>query len=330
MAEDRIRVIMRHLQNSSNNQEEKALFHLTSAHTTSVYSNPSEFQYTIDNSLLTWEQRKFYEENGFIVFRKLIEDDLLEECRQHFVDICEGKASKGNMILMKDVSLKDTNVKGEYLYNKVQDIVWDEVFSKYILHPKILNIVECFTGPNIKAVHSMLISKPPDSGKKTSVHPMHQDLHYFPFRPENRIVAAWTAMENINEDNGCLFVQPGSHKGPLYPHGYPEQMVNKAYHGAIGFERKPIANLVMEKGDTVFFHPLLLHGSGVNKTKGFRKAISCHYAASECHYIDVTGTTQEEIAIEVAQMARRKGLEMSFEDVWRHKSRLARGLEITL
>jgi ectoine hydroxylase-related dioxygenase (phytanoyl-CoA dioxygenase family) len=23
----------------------------------------------------------------------------------------------------------------------------------------------------------------------------------------------------------------------------------------------------MEKGDTVFFHPLLIHGSGINKTK---------------------------------------------------------------
>lgn len=27
----------------------------------------------------------------------------------------------------------------------------------------------------------------------------------------------------------------------------------------------------MEKGDTVFFHPLLIHGSGINKTSGFRK-----------------------------------------------------------
>lgn len=25
--------------------------------------------------------------------------------------------------------------------------------------------------------------------------------------------------------------------------------------------------LEMEKGDTVFFHPLLLHGSGINKTQ---------------------------------------------------------------
>ena len=31
--------------------------------------------------------------------------------------------------------------------------------------------------------------------------------------------------------------------------------------------------LEMEAGDTVFFHPLLIHGSGANKTKGFRKVV---------------------------------------------------------
>lgn len=47
-------------------------------------------------------------------------------------------------------------------------------------------------------------------------------------------------------------------------------------------------DLEMEPGDTVFFHPLLVHGSGVNKSTGTRKAISCHYAAAECSYIDVS------------------------------------------
>lgn len=44
-------------------------------------------------------------------------------------------------------------------------------------------------------------------------------------------------------------------------------MENKAYHGVKGFDHIPRVNLIMEKGDTVFFHPMLLHGSGPNKTK---------------------------------------------------------------
>lgn len=42
---------------------------------------------------------------------------------------------------------------------------------------------------------------------------------------------------------------------------------NKLYHGVYGFEDVPKVNLPMEKGDTVFFHPILLHGSGPNLTK---------------------------------------------------------------
>ena len=51
---------------------------------------------------------------------------------------------------------------------------------------------------------------------------MHQDLHYFPFRPANRIVCAWTAMEKVHRGNGCLVVVPGTHKGELLEHGYPD------------------------------------------------------------------------------------------------------------
>lgn len=50
----------------------------------------------------------------------------------------------------------------------------------------------------------------------------------------------------------------------------------------------------MEAGDTVFFHPCLFHGSGANRSEGFRKAISCHYANYDhTKYIDVKGTAQE-------------------------------------
>ena len=60
------------------------------------------------------------------------------------------------------------------------------------------------------------------TGSLTSRHPMHQDLHYFPFRPEERIVCAWTAMEKVTRANGCLVVVPGTHKGVLLEHSYPK------------------------------------------------------------------------------------------------------------
>ena len=84
------------------------------------------------------------------------------------------------------------------------------------------------------------------------------------------------------------------------------------------------------QGDTLFFHPLLIHGSGRNVSSRYRKAISCHYAATSCVYSDTSGTLQEDVAKEIEAMARRKGVEVSFNDIWRLKARLIQGKEGTL
>lgn len=44
------------------------------------------------------------------------------------------------------------------------------------------------------------------------------------------------------------------------------------YHGIQDYDSSQTRiHLEMEPGDTVFFHPLLIHGSGANTTTGYRK-----------------------------------------------------------
>mmetsp|Transcript_20509 Transcript_20509/g.48867 ORF Transcript_20509/g.48867 Transcript_20509/m.48867 type:complete len:151 (-) Transcript_20509:43-495(-) len=145
-----------------------------------------------------------------------------------------------------------------------------------------------------------------------------------------RIVAAWTAMQKIDRSNGCLVVLPGSHKTILRPHGYPNWAASNAmYHGILDISQDEIdrrVHLEMECGDTVFFHPLLIHGSGTNNSKSFRKAISCHYSSSDCHFIKVTGTLQEPIEKEIQEIARKRGVDnLELADVWQMKMRVVRG-----
>ena len=62
----------------------------------------------------------------------------------------------------------------------------------------------------------------------------------------------------------------------------PQGGVNKMYHGVRDYDpQHPRVHLEMEKGDTVFFHPLLIHGSGMNQTQGFRKVPMIHLL-SQC------------------------------------------------
>ena len=46
------------------------------------------YRYTLDNSLLTPEQRAFYEEQGYLVVRGLVAPELLETFRERFQKIC--------------------------------------------------------------------------------------------------------------------------------------------------------------------------------------------------------------------------------------------------
>jgi len=57
--------------------------------------------------------------------------------RRRFIDLCEGKIDKGSITMMKDVSLMQKGATGEHLYNKAQDIAFDDVLSQYILHDRV-------------------------------------------------------------------------------------------------------------------------------------------------------------------------------------------------
>jgi len=275
--------------------------------------------------------REQYERDGFFVVKRLVSEADLETYRKRFIQIANGEVSRTpTMTMMRDIAIAKQKGNREEAITKVQDFQDDEVLFEYCRHPDVIKYVTGIIGPNLRSVHTMLINKPPDVGVGSSRHPLHQDLWYFPFRPAEHVVAAWTAMQHIDRENGCLCVDPGTHKGKLFRHEYPSDgIVNKAYHGIQGMteeDTKSLAHLVMEPGDTVFFHPLLIHGSGRNLSSRYRKAISCHFAATDCHFVELDGTIQAEMSKEIEDMARRRGVVgVGFNDIWRLKSRLVNG-----
>lgn len=295
------------------------------------------FRFTLGSGCLSDEQRRFYEDNGFIIIRNLVAPRDLEVYKRRFQDIAEGKVDVPGLTVMKDVAKLNANTS-EHVVHKIQELCVDKVLFSYCTLPQVLDCVSSFCGPNVTAIHSMLLNKPPDAGALTSRHPLHQDLLYFPIRPADRIVIAWTAMEKVTRENGCLVVIPGSHHGEILEHGYPEWEggVNKWNHGV-----KDLPNSVFDKrvhlemgaGDTVFFHPILIHGSGANRTTGCRKAISCTYAASECEYIDVEGSVQEPIAAEILEVFRKRFPNIplkDFKSIFKLWIRQVRGKKVNL
>lgn len=302
--------------------------------------------YTFDNGALSLEERQQFDRNGFVVKRGLLNSEDVATFRERFRQLCSREVKCPGLLIMRDVAISQSEfVPGEKAVTKIQDFQHDDVLFGYCVHPSIVKYVKAFTGEDVMAMHTMLINKPPDPGTRSSRHPFHQDLHYFPFRPTDRIVCSWTALEHVHRRNGCLVVIPGTHTEPLMPHDYPkwEGGVNRLYHGvpeefvkSCLDQGKELVYLEMQPGDTVFFHPLLVHGSGRNRTDGFRKAISCHYASSHCWYVDVDEKQQniaEEVKATARQVLARRGfpnvdeIDIDYADLWRIRARLVAGTE---
>jgi phytanoyl-CoA hydroxylase len=238
--------------------------------------------------LLSAEQRRRYETQGYLLVRDLFATGELARWRTRFAEIVERGAQRAEgMLVMRDVMVAKGAVhpgSASESIAKLQDFENDPVLFEYVQHPRLLDQVEAFVGGDVASIHTMLINKPPGVDGR---HPLHQDLLYFPFRPADQIVAAWTALEPSTRENGCLVVVPGTHRGELLPHANPDwEYLNTGYFGAtgVGAETERV-HLEMQPGDTVFFHPLLLHGSGQNRSSGFRRAISAHYASAACRFL---------------------------------------------
>jgi len=268
----------------------------------------------------------------------LLKQKEIELLYNHFDTLMENpKETHKTMLIMRDVTLKNVGVEARndpHVVTKFQDWQKDPIFLQYAFNENVISYAKAFVGNNARAMHFMSINKPPDTGLLSSRHPLHQDQWYFPYGPSQFIVCSWTALQKCTRLNGCLCVIPGTHNdnpgGTLLIHDYPKwKAVNYAYHSLqlsnnadINTIIRKRVHLEMEAGDTVFFHPLLFHGSGANLTTRGRRSISVHYASSTlCDWVDHMHAKQYDAAAEVQEMGYKLlGVKIPFIQLWQSKS----------
>jgi phytanoyl-CoA hydroxylase len=141
---------------------------------------------------------------------------------------------------------------------------------------------------------SQLIFKQPRIGGEVG---WHQDASFFVTAPHS-VTTFWFALEDATVDNGCLWVQPGGHRGPLR-----EQYQCLARAVAADGTPGPGGRLAMQPldatpwptmdealplevpaGTLVCFHGLLPHCSAPNRSARSRLAYTLHVTDGRCTY----------------------------------------------
>ena len=85
----------------------------------------------------------------------------------------------------------------------------DPWLFRYLTHPRVLDVVEGFIGPDIVLWSSHFIAKPGGDGKAV---PWHTDGSYWGKRLHPmEVITLWLAVDESTVENGCMRVIPGSH-----------------------------------------------------------------------------------------------------------------------
>ena len=110
----------------------------------------------------------------------------------------------------------------------------------------------------------------------------HADTWYLDTKPRGKMIAAWIALEDIEETAGRFFVYPKSHKLTIPENINKTIKDNYLYAKFIDIFIKE-NNLIkfapaMKKGDVLFWHPFTIHGSlSQRDNKYSRKSLTAHY-----------------------------------------------------
>ncbi len=125
---------------------------------------------------------------------------------------------------------------------------------------------------------SMYIFKQPAIGGEVK---WHQDSTFLDTTPSS-VVGFWFALEDANRDNGCLWVQPGGHRGPLRERFVREAAAGPHATRMLALDATPwpttaeAVPVEVQAGTLVVFDGLLPHYSAPNRSPVSRHAYTLH------------------------------------------------------
>ncbi|WP_135554524.1 phytanoyl-CoA dioxygenase family protein [Paenibacillus cymbidii] len=252
-----------------------------------------------------------YRRDGFLIARGLLSADDTNRLRAWTDGIYTG-ADKSLDHLHADHSWQGEKKPERLSSARLHQPHFENATAEWgLLHPRLLDVLEALIGPDVLALQSMMFFNPPGKGGQG----WHQDSFYIQTQPDS-LIGAWIALDRADEENGCLWVAPGSHHEPVYPphsRGHFVHATETVIDGLFTVENAshmndeinnlspvaakygPAVPVVLEPGDVLFFHSHLLHRSYANRTADrYRRSYVTHYCNARS-WVPWGGTNERQV-----------------------------------
>ena len=157
----------------------------------------------------------------------------------------------------------------------------DPVFDAFSRMPELRDLVQDIGVRSPLLLQSMYIFKQPRIGGEVICHQDATFIHTDPLS----VVGLWFALEDATKENGCLWAEPGGHKGPLRSRFVREGSGTSMIElDSTPLPTEGLAPLEVERGSLVVLHGLLPHWSAPNRSKSSRHAYALHVIDGETAY----------------------------------------------
>ena len=220
-----------------------------------------------------------YWTKGWVVVPDVFSHDEMERMAE--LSMAAGKSQLDSDNAMAVDQSVDGNAKAPRKID--QPFLKEPRFRDYVLDQQLRGLVEALIGRRPLLFADQIFMKPPHFG---SSKPYHQDNFYFRLRPKDHVITAWIAMDDVNEENGCLRYIDGSHRESILPH---DPISNEPYNLAppehlIDRSRESLA--LVDKGGVVCHHVETLHTSHRNESSRWRRAYATHWVSDQVTSMD--------------------------------------------
>lgn len=240
--------------------------------------------------LLDSKQIEFYHDQGYLLAKGVIPEaalNLAQTVLEGWVDrTIQGWIDSGSLDdPMRDVDFAHRMVEAweaagrpHYIRSPRRDLVSPELFD-FIRHPVILDLAQdLLDTPEIRA-HGIFNARPKLPDQRWTDTPWHQDAQYYRDAEMVHVLTIWIPLQPVTENNSCLQVAPGYHRGQLYEGHNDEET------GFLGLSKEARAAMKglpisMDRGDALCFTQLTPHGALSNHSDAVRWSMDMRYEAT--------------------------------------------------
>ena len=237
--------------------------------------------------LPTEQDTRFFEDNGYWIGGKVIDDAMIQRMHAAMDDVYAGihETGRAPWDAWKD-SGNPTQIRktdnSHWANNTIRELTLNATIGEMA--------ARLMRTPEIRLWHDQLLYKPGQgaaAGSRAGNVGWHQDHGYWRCaQPE--MLTAWIALVDVDETNGCMQFVPGSHQWGLLPE-------SDFFNTDLDTMKEKIAALTgrpfktapsrLKAGEVSFHHSLTIHGSGPNLTDAPRRSLVLHLMPADTHYV---------------------------------------------